>query len=298
MSAAGAAGIRVGLAGLGRMGTPMARNLAAADLLVGVHSRTEATRTQIARELGVECFATPRALAEACDVIVTSVTDGDAVRLLYEGPAGFLEGIRPGSLGVEMSTIGPHSVEWLAGRLAACDCGLVDAPVSGSVALAASRTLTIMAGGSAEDFARALPALEAVGSTVFHLGPVGSGATMKLAVNNVVYGLNQSLAESLVLAERAGVDRLRAYEVFAASAVAAPFVLYRRDAFERPGDGQPAMPLVLAQKDLDLILDLATRLGARLPQAEVNARVTREAEAAGYAAADISAIAVYLRESC
>ena len=279
------------------MGTPMARNLAAAELLTGVHSRTEATRRRIARALGVECFATPRELAEECDVIVTSVTDAEAVRMLYEGPAGFLEGVRPGSVGLEMSTIGPQSVEWLAERLSARDCGLVDAPVSGSVALAESGTLTIMAGGSPEDFARALPALEAIGSTVFHLGPVGSGATMKLAVNNVVYGLNQSLAESLVLAERAGVDRLRAYEVFAASAVAAPFVHYRRDAFERPGEGPAAMPLALAEKDLDLILDLATRLGARLPQAEVNARVTREAEAAGYADADISAVAAFLRES-
>jgi 3-hydroxyisobutyrate dehydrogenase-like beta-hydroxyacid dehydrogenase len=290
--------IRVGLAGLGRMGTPMARNLASAGLLSGVHSRSEEPRRRIAAELAAEAFATPRELAEACDVIVTSVTDAEAVRVLYEGPAGFLEGIRPGSVGVEASTIGPAAAEWLAGRLAAAGCGLVDAPVSGSVALAAAGSLTVMAGGSDEDFARVLPALEAIGSTVFHLGPAGSGATMKLAVNNIVYGLNQSVAESLVLAERAGVDRLRAYEVFAASAVAAPFVHYRRGAFERPGEDPVGMSLVLAEKDMVLILDLAARLGARLPQAEVNARVTREAEAAGYAEADISAVATFLRESC
>ena len=242
-------------------------------------------------------FATPAELAAECDVIVTSVTDADAIRLLYDGPSGFLAGIRPGSVGVEMSTIGPQPVEWLAERLAACGCGLVDAPVSGSVSLAETGALTIMAGGAAEDVARVQPALEAIGSTLFHLGPVGSGATMKLAVNNVVYGLNQSIAESLVLAERAGVDRLRAYEVFAASAVAAPFVHYRRDAFERPGEIPVAMRLVLAEKDLALILELGERLGTRLPQAEVNVQVTREAEAAGYADADISAVAAFLRQA-
>jgi 3-hydroxyisobutyrate dehydrogenase-like beta-hydroxyacid dehydrogenase len=297
VSEASAERIRVGLAGLGRMGTPIARNLAAAGILRGVHSRTAETRRRLAGELGVEAFETPAELAAESDVIVTSVTDGEAVRQLYEGPAGFLEGIRPGSLGLEMSTIGPRPVEWLAGRLAAEDCGLVDAPVSGSVALAETGTLTIMAGGSAEDIARAMPALEAVGSTIFHLGPVGSGATMKLAVNNVIYGLNQSIAESLVLAERAGVDRLRAYEVFAASAIAAPFVHYRRDAFERPGEVPVAMSLVLAEKDLELILELAAWLGARLPQAEVNVQVTREAEAAGHAEEDISAVAAFLRQS-
>jgi 3-hydroxyisobutyrate dehydrogenase-like beta-hydroxyacid dehydrogenase len=297
MSEASAGKPRVGLAGLGRMGTPMARNLAVAGLLAGVYSRTAETRQRLAGELGVDAFATPAELAADCDVIVTSVTDAEAVRLLYESPAGFLEGIRPGSVGLEMSTIGPTSVEWLLERLAAKGCGLVDAPVSGSVSMAETATLTIMAGGSGEDFARVRPALEAIGSTIFHLGPAGSGATMKLAVNNVIYGLNQSIAESLVLAERAGVDRLRAYEVFAASAVGAPFVHYRRDAFERPGEVPVAMRLVLAEKDLALILDLAARLGTRLPQAEVNVQVTREAEAAGFADADISAVASFLRQA-
>jgi 3-hydroxyisobutyrate dehydrogenase/2-hydroxy-3-oxopropionate reductase len=297
MSDASTEQMRVGLAGLGRMGTPMARNLAAAGLLTGVYNRTAETGRRLAGELGVEACATPAELAEDSDVIVTSVTDADVVRLLYDSPDGFLEGIRPGSIGLEMSTIGPPSIEWLAGRLADKGCGLVDAPVSGSVLPAESGTLTIMAGGSAADFASVRPALEAIGSTIFHLGPAGSGATMKLAVNNVIYGLNQSIAESLVLAERAGVDRLQAYEVFAASAIAAPFVHYRRDAFERPGEVPVAMRLALAEKDLALILDLAARLGTRLPQAEVNVQVTREAEAAGFADADISAVASFLRQA-
>jgi 3-hydroxyisobutyrate dehydrogenase-like beta-hydroxyacid dehydrogenase len=287
--------LRVGVAGLGRMGKPMAGNLAAAGLLVGIHNRTTEVSERVADELHVAAYATPAELAAVADVIVTSVADAGAVRDLYEGEAGFIETIRPGALAVEVSTVGPEAVQRLHRVLEAKDCGVVDAPVSGSVALAEKGELTIMAGGSDADVARAMPALLAIGARVFHLGPVGSGATMKLAVNNVIYGLNQSLAESLVLAEKAGIDRLPAYEVFAASAIAAPFVHYRREAFERPGEVPVAMRLTLAEKDLDLILELAAELEARLPQAEANVTVARGAAAAGFGDDDISAVAEFLR---
>jgi 3-hydroxyisobutyrate dehydrogenase-like beta-hydroxyacid dehydrogenase len=295
MTSDGDGRLRVGLAGLGRMGTPMAGNLAAAGLLVGIHNRTTEVGKRLADELQVAVYATPAELAAVADVIVTSVADAGAVRDLYAGRAGFIETIRPGALAVEMSTVGPEAVQWLHGVLEAKDCGVVDAPVSGSVALAEKGELTIMAGGSDADIERAMPALLAIGARIFHLGPVGSGATMKLAVNNVIYGLNQSLAESLVLAEKAGIDRLLAYEVFAGSAIAAPFVHYRREAFERPGEIPAAMRLTLAEKDLDLILELAAALQARLTQAEANVAVAREAAAAGFGDDDIAAVAEYLR---
>ena len=273
----------------------MARNLAAANLLVGVFNRTTEVSERTAEELGVEAFATPADLAVVSNVIVTSVADAAAVRDVYAGDAGFLRTVRPGTVGVEASTIGPEPIGWLRDVLTAKDCAVIDAPVSGSVALAEAGELTIMAGGAERDVERVRPVLEAIGSTIFHLGPAGSGATMKLAVNNVIYALNQSVAESLVLAERAGIERLRAYEVFAASAIAAPFVHYRREAFERPGETPVGMRLTLAEKDLELILELARALGARVPQAEVNAAIAREADRAGYGDADISAIAQHLR---
>jgi 3-hydroxyisobutyrate dehydrogenase-like beta-hydroxyacid dehydrogenase len=137
--------------------------------------------------------------------------------------------------------------------------------------------------------------LEALAAKILHVGELGAGATMKLAVNAIVHGLNASLAESLVLAERSGVDRSTAYEVFASGAVAAPFVLYKRAAYERPDETPVAFSLELVAKDLDLILGLAAEVGAPMRQAETNRAEVGAAIEAGYAQADLSAIARYLR---
>jgi 3-hydroxyisobutyrate dehydrogenase-like beta-hydroxyacid dehydrogenase len=138
--------------------------------------------------------------------------------------------------------------------------------------------------------------LEAIGRPVLYVGPSGSGAVMKLVVNTVVYGLNQSLSEALVLAERAGLDRLLTYSVFADSAIAAPFVHYRREAFERPDTAPVMLPVALASKDLRLALEMADSVGAELPQAETNLRLLEETERAGLLEDDVSAVARYLRE--
>jgi 3-hydroxyisobutyrate dehydrogenase/2-hydroxy-3-oxopropionate reductase len=289
--------LRVGLTGIGRMGTPIARNLARAGLLVGVHNRTVAKSEELADELGLTAYRTPAELARDVDVIVSCVADGSALSELYRGDDGFLEALRPGTTGADMGTVGPKAVRELAELVAAHGCELVDAPVSGSVAMAEAGELTIMAGGSPRAFARLASLFEAVGSTAFHVGPTGAGAAIKLAVNNVVYGLNQSIAESLVLAERAGVDRLLAYEIFASSAAAAPFVHYRRAAFEQPGTVPVALTMTLAGKDLDLILGLGASVGADLPQAKVNAAILRSASDAGLADSDVSAVAELLRSS-
>jgi 3-hydroxyisobutyrate dehydrogenase/2-hydroxy-3-oxopropionate reductase len=126
------------------------------------------------------------------------------------------------------------------------------------------------------------------------MGPLGSGATIKLAVNAIIFGLNQSVAESLVLAEKAGVDRALAYEVFAAGAVGAPFVQYKRNAFVEPGAHPPAFSLELAAKDLRLILALAGQVGAEMPQAQVNLDQIAATAATG-PDRDLSVVAVRLR---
>ena len=128
------------------------------------------------------------------------------------------------------------------------------------------------------------------------MSALGSGATMKLAVNAMVFGLNQTLAESLVLAERAGVRRELAYEVFANSAVAAPVVAYKRAAHEQPDSTPVAFALDLVAKDLDLAAALADDVGARVPQLETNRRVVGEAIDAGLGDADLSALARHLRD--
>jgi len=288
--------LKVGFAGLGRMGAPMARNLARAGLLVAVYNRTRSVADEFAREVGVEPCATPADLAARADVLVTMVADDQASELVYLGAGGFLDSLRPGTVCVEMSTVGVGYVQRLARRVEERGGVLLDVPVSGSVALASDGTLTLLVGGDPTAAERVAPVLEALGSTILSLGPAGAGATMKLAVNAVVYGLNEALSEALVLAERSGIPRSRAYEAFASSAIAAPFVHYRRSAFERPDETPVAFRLALAEKDLELILGLADEVGAELPQARLNADVLRAAGEAGFGDADVSAVAEYLRD--
>ena len=159
-----------------------------------------------------------------------------------------------------------------------------------------SGTILVMAGGDPDAVERARAALESFAQRIILLGALGSGATMKLAVNAMVFGLNQTLAESLVLAERAGVRRELAYEVFANSAVAAPFVAYKRAAHEQPDSTPVAFALDLVAKDLDLAAALANDVGARVPQLETNRRVVGEAIDAGLGDADLSALARHLRD--
>ncbi len=287
---------RVGFVGLGRMGSRMAANVIAAGFPTVLCNRTVETAERLARETGAEVADAADAAARS-DVVITMLADPAATEAMYEGPSGILEGLQPGSVVVDMGTTGPELVLRLAGLAAESGATFVDAPVSGSVAFAESGELTLLVGGDAADVDRVMPVLDAMGSTIFRLGPVGAGATMKLAVNAVIYGLCQALSEGLVLAERAGVDREKAYEVFAASAVAAPFVHYRRREFEQPGEGPVALRLALAKKDLDLILALANRSGSFAPQAEINRSILSQAMVAGWSDHDVSAVAEFLRDA-
>ena len=287
----------VGFVGLGRMGWPMAANVARAGHAVHVHNRTrERSEAFAAAAASARVCDTPAEVAASADVVITMLATGDAVHHVYLGDGGLVAAVRPGAVLVDMSTTGPEQALALAGKVSAAGAELLDAPVSGSVATAEAASLLVMAGGSTGAVERVRPVLDAIG-TVLHVGPSGSGATMKLVVNTVVYGLNQSVSEALVLAERAGLDRRLTYEVFAGSAIAAPFVHYRRDAFERPGEVPVAFRLELASRDLDLILGLARKVGADLRQAEVNLAVLNEAAAAGHRDEDVSAVAGYLRGS-
>ena len=286
----------MGFAGLGRMGWPMAANVAGAGFPLRVFNRTrERAERFVGAVPGVEVCGTPAEMATVCNVVVTMLADGPAVDDVYLAEEGLIAGARPGTIFVDMSTIGPDHVAMLADKLGSLGLALVDAPVSGSVATATSGELLVMAGGDPSVVQRVRPVLDAVGATVLYLGPSGAGATVKLVVNTVIYGLNQSVSEALVFAEVAGLDRLATYEVFAHSAIAAPFVHYRREAFERPGEVPVAFRVELASKDLRLILDLAGRVGADLPQAQTNLAILEETESSGLRDEDVSAVARYLR---
>jgi 3-hydroxyisobutyrate dehydrogenase-like beta-hydroxyacid dehydrogenase len=285
----------VGLAGTGRMGAAMAHALARAGLPLVLHNRTPAPAEALAAELGARVAASPAALAAAADVVLTTLADDAAVVAVYRGPAGLLEGAHEGSVLVDLSTVMPATIVSLAEPARSVGAGLLDAPVSGSTSLAEAGQLTLMVGGDAADLERARPALEPLARTIFHLGPLGSGAAMKLAVNTVVFGLNGALAEGLVLAEAAGIPRPLAYDVLAASAVGAPLVGYKRNAFLDPAGTPVAFALDLAAKDLRLIRTLAASLGLELPQAATNLDLIRSASSGGRGGRDFSTVADALR---
>jgi 3-hydroxyisobutyrate dehydrogenase/2-hydroxy-3-oxopropionate reductase len=134
-----------------------------------------------------------------------------------------------------------------------------------------------------------------LGQRVVHVGPLGTGATMKLAVNALIHAIDVGVSEALVLAEKAGVERSVAYEIFASGAAAAPFVLYKREAFEHPDETPPAFLMDLMAKDLDLILQLAEEVGAPMDQARQNRATVGEALESGFSGRDLSAVAEFLR---
>ena len=285
----------VAVVGAGRMGSAMVARLRSAGFPVTVFNRTRARSEAVAEASGAAVAGTAREAAAAAQVVVSSLADDAAVRAVYGGEDGLAAGLRAGAVVCETSTIDPGTVREVEPLVRARGAALLDTPVSGSVPLVERGELTVMAGGDAAALERARPVLGALAARIFHVGELGAGATVKLAVNAIVHALNQALSEALVLAERAGVERERAYEVFAASAAGAPFVRYKRPAFERPGEAPVAFSLELVAKDLDLILGLAERVGVRMEQAEADRRVVFAASAAGLGEADMSAIAELLR---
>jgi 3-hydroxyisobutyrate dehydrogenase/2-hydroxy-3-oxopropionate reductase len=277
------------------MGSAIARTLARAGGRLVVYNRTPDRAVELAASIGGETAATPAEVAARVDVLLSSVADDEALTALYRGPDGVLGGLTARTVAVDLSTILPATIRDLADDVRRRGAGILDAPVSGSVATAEAGRLTIMVGGDAADLERARPVLEAVAARVIHIGELGAGATVKLAVNAIVMSLNEALAEALVLAERAGVPRHLAYEVFASSAVGAPFVQYKQAAFVDPDGTAPTFSIGLAQKDLRLILALAEQVGARMPQTRANLDVLDEAGRAVGTERDFSEVATHLR---
>jgi 3-hydroxyisobutyrate dehydrogenase-like beta-hydroxyacid dehydrogenase len=286
---------RVAIVGTGRMGSAMARALARHDdteLLL--FNRTHERAKALANELGARAISTVADAAEA-DVVLTMLADGPAVVEVWDGPDGLAAAARPGSVLVDMSTVPPDTLQPFAERVRSAGAGILDAPVSGSTQLAEAGALTIMAGGTAADLDRARPVFDRLAMQVFHLGDLGAGAAMKLAVNAVIFALNNAVAEALVLAERAGIDRALAYEVLAQSAAGAPFVGYKRDAFVEPDTAPVGFSLELAAKDLDLIATFADQLGVPVSQARANVELIAGAAQSVGPDRDFSAVATHLR---
>jgi len=263
------------------------------DLIVWNRDPEKARR--VAGPLSAAVAATPAEAVAQAEVALSSLADDDAVRSVYLGERGVVEGLRPGVVMMEMSTIDPEVVVEIGFAVDGTGAALLDAPVSGSVTTVEQGALTIMVGGEAAAIETARPVLEALSARVIEVGKRGTGAATKLAVNTLVHGLNVALSEALVLAERAGVERSVAYEVFASGAGGAPFVQYKREAYEHPESAVVAFSLDLVAKDLELITGLGERVGVQMDQAEIELQIVKRAIAAGLGNRDLSAVAVLLR---
>jgi 3-hydroxyisobutyrate dehydrogenase-like beta-hydroxyacid dehydrogenase len=273
----------VGFIGLGHMGLPMAGRLAGAGFPLTVWNRTPGRASPLTAA-GARLADSPAELAAASDVVITMLADGVATAQILCGDGGVLAACRPGSIVIDMSTIGPQAARELAARADTHGVAFLDSPVSGSVTLAEQGTLTAMVGGPADTLDRARLVLAAMTRAQFHLGPAGAGAAMKLAVNLIIAATSQSV----------GIDPSAAYDVLSASAVASPFIAYKRPSFTDPDGAPVAFTAELMAKDLRLALGVAA---LPLPVAEVTKDSLDQACAAGYAEADFACAMPYLRRS-
>jgi 3-hydroxyisobutyrate dehydrogenase-like beta-hydroxyacid dehydrogenase len=287
--------MRVALVGAGRMGSAMAGRIAAAGHDVVVFNRTRSRAEEAAGRTGARVADSARVAAEAAEVCLVSLADDAAVMATYLDDNGLIAGLRPGAIVCDASTVAPATVGGLAPLVAQQGATLLDTPVSGSVSVVESGTLTVMVGGDQSALDRARPVLETFAKSIFHLGDVGAGATMKLVVNSLVHSLNVAVSEALVLAEKAGLDRETVYDIFEAGAAGAPYVKYKREAFLNPGEVSVAFSLELVAKDQELIHDLAERTATRMDQGEASRQLVAEAVQAGMGERDISEVAVFLR---
>ena len=287
--------MRVALVGAGRMGSAMGIRVAGAGHDLVVFSRTRARSEEVARRTAARVVDTARDAAASAEICLVSLADDVAVTSTYLEDDGLIAGVQSGAVVCDLSTIAPATVRGLAPLVAQQDATLLDTPVSGSVSVVESGTLTVMVGGDQSALDRARPVLDAFAKSIFHLGDVGAGATMKLVVNSLVHSLNVAVSEALVLAEKAGLDREAVYDIFEAGAAGAPYVKYKRAAFLRPGEVPVAFSLDLVAKDQELIHDLAQQAGARMDQADASRQLVAEALRAGMGERDISEVAEFLR---
>ncbi|MFN3217754.1 MAG: NAD(P)-dependent oxidoreductase [Acidimicrobiales bacterium] len=284
---------RVGVVGLGRMGAPMANNLLRAGFPVALWNRSRAKAEEVAAGTDARVCDTPRSLAEASDVVLTMLADDAASHAVHVGEDGLFAATDGASVLFEMGTLSVDHLVELGdagrGRL------VIDAPVSGSVDAAADAQLLVMVGAAPEEIDAFRPVLASISRRIICLGNRRAGAAMKLAVNLVIHGLNQSIAEALVLAEEAGVDLASAYEVIENSAAAAPMVGYRKPQYLDEAASPVSFALSLARKDLELALALGRAVDVPMPQTALNADQLRAAESAGFGDRDMAAVLSYLR---
>lgn len=248
---------RVGFCGLGRMGTEMVTALTRQGFALTVWNRTPERALAAAEQTGAAVAETPAQAAVDADVVITMLTDGEAVlRVLRE----VLADAREGLIVVDCSTTGVHAARQAAELCAAAGAYFVDCPVSGSTLVAREGKLGLMAGGDAAVIKQVRPVLDALG-TVVHVGPTGAGAAAKVGINALLHTFSTALAECLVTARAAGVPTAALFDVLAAGVLWNRFLDYKRAAFTDPDGTAVAFDLRTATKDLGLAAGAADAAG-------------------------------------
>jgi 3-hydroxyisobutyrate dehydrogenase-like beta-hydroxyacid dehydrogenase len=279
--------VKLGFIGLGNMGSRIAQRLLDHGYRLEVYDLDPVKTLAIAEHGGVVAESILE-LARSADVILSCLTNDEAVRSVYSGPAGVLVGVRPGTIVLEMSTISPNSSQELHRLGTQKGIEVLDVAISGSTPAAEQGVLTLLVGGDQDVFHAAEPIFQAVAKQYFLLGGSGSGTTMKLVVNTLLGVGMQAIAEAVVLGEAVGLNRERLLEVLSKTAVIAPAHVGKlaRVAID---DYTPQFPLRLMNKDFQLILKAAAEAHSPMPATEAAFRVNSE-ELAHHDEEDFSAV--------
>ena len=254
---------KVGFVGLGIMGTSMARNLIEDGHELVIHNRTRAKADKLAK-LGAEVATSPREVAGRSDVIITILPGPPEVEEVLAGENGLLEGVRDGSLIVDMSTSSPLLAQELSRTANTRGVGMLDAPVSGGDIGAIEGTLSIMVGGEKEDFERARPLFEAMGKTIVHVGAAGAGQTVKACNQIVVALVIEAVSEALVLGSKAGVKPEKVIEVLSGGLAANKVMEVKGEKF-LSHDFAAGGKVEYHRKDLGIALAAGREYGVALP---------------------------------
>ncbi|WP_031464919.1 2-hydroxy-3-oxopropionate reductase [Sciscionella sediminilitoris] len=278
----------VGFIGLGIMGAPMAANLAGAGYRVLGYNRSEAAVRKLAEQGGQAAGSVAEAVREA-DIVLTMLPDSPDVAEVVQGPDGVLANAKDGTLLIDCSTIRPDVSRELAEAGARSGVRVVDAPVSGGEQGAIDGALSIMVGGAEADVEAARPVLETVGKTVVHVGPAGSGQTVKAANQLIVAGTIELVAESIVFLEAHGVDTEAAVKVLAGG-LAGNAILDRKAAGMLNREFTPGFRLELHHKDLGIAQAAARDAGVPLPLGSVVSQLVAALVARGDGGLDHSGL--------
>ncbi len=287
--------IKVGFIGLGRMGLPMSRRLLAAGFDLTVHNRSQGKVQEMAQE-GAHPAASTAEITQAADILLTCLPDIATSEEIFLGKGGIIENARPGQILVDHSTVGLNTSKACAEAAEKKGATFLDAPISGGTERAIDGTLTIMAGGSKEAYQQASPLFDAMGATVRHIGPTGTGTTVKL-INQLLVGIHSlAAAEAMLLGAKSGADPQLVFEVVS-SGWGQSFMLDRNAPvmMDRDFDGVRTQIRVFL-KDLGLVQELSQELGVPTPGADLARQLLAEATEQGLGDLDGAAIVLPLEE--